>query len=100
MAAGRRRRQRDRGGVHPRGRSRHLVHLLAGRMRAGLRALLADGVSAPWVEQGRHPITNVVMMGMGEPLANFDNVVKALHLMLDDDAYGLSRRRVTLSTSR
>jgi len=38
-------------------------------------------------------------MGMGEPLANFDNVVAALQLMLDDDAYGLSRRRVTLSTS-
>jgi len=45
------------------------------------------------------PITNVVMMGMGEPLANFDNVVAALQLMLDDEAYGLSRRRVTLSTS-
>jgi len=45
------------------------------------------------------PITNVVMMGMGEPLANFDNVVRAMHLMLDDAAYGLSRRRVTLSTS-
>ncbi len=44
-------------------------------------------------------ITNVVMMGMGEPLANFDNVVAAMRLMLDDDAYGLSRRRVTLSTS-
>lgn len=44
-------------------------------------------------------VTNVVMMGMGEPLANFDNVVAAMHLMLDDDAYGLSRRRVTLSTS-
>ena len=39
------------------------------------------------------------MMGMGEPLANFENVVSALHLMLDDDAYGLSRRRVTLSTA-
>ena len=39
------------------------------------------------------------MMGMGEPLANFDNVVPALELMLDDNAYGLSRRRVTLSTS-
>jgi 23S rRNA (adenine2503-C2)-methyltransferase len=63
------------------------------------RTLLADGISAPWVEHGRHPITNVVMMGMGEPLANFDNVVAAMHLMLDDDAYGLSRRRVTLSTS-
>ncbi|HUP93796.1 MAG TPA: 23S rRNA (adenine(2503)-C(2))-methyltransferase RlmN [Burkholderiales bacterium] len=44
-------------------------------------------------------ITNVVMMGMGEPLANFDNVVTAMQLMLDDSAYGLSRRRVTLSTS-
>jgi 23S rRNA (adenine2503-C2)-methyltransferase len=63
------------------------------------RTLLAAGVSAPWVEHGRHPITNVVLMGMGEPLANFDNVVGALRLMLDDNAYGLSRRRVTLSTS-
>ena len=45
------------------------------------------------------PVTNVVMMGMGEPLANFDAVVAAMSLMLDDNAYGLSRRRVTLSTS-
>jgi 23S rRNA (adenine2503-C2)-methyltransferase len=45
------------------------------------------------------PVTNVVMMGMGEPLHNFENVVSALRLMLDDFAYGLSRRRVTLSTS-
>ncbi len=45
------------------------------------------------------PITNVVMMGMGEPLLNFDNVVMAMDLMLDDLAYGLSKRRVTLSTS-
>lgn len=44
-------------------------------------------------------VTNVVMMGMGEPLANFDNVVMALDLMLDDHAYGLSRRKVTVSTS-
>jgi 23S rRNA (adenine2503-C2)-methyltransferase len=44
-------------------------------------------------------ISNVVMMGMGEPLLNYDNVVPALKLMLDDNAYGLSRRRVTLSTS-
>ncbi|MGI4860452.1 MAG: 23S rRNA (adenine(2503)-C(2))-methyltransferase RlmN [Janthinobacterium lividum] len=44
-------------------------------------------------------VTNVVMMGMGEPLLNFDNVVSAMRLMLDDNAYGLSRRRVTLSTS-
>jgi 23S rRNA (adenine2503-C2)-methyltransferase len=44
-------------------------------------------------------ISNVVLMGMGEPLANFDNVLAALRLMLDDNAYGLSRRRVTVSTS-
>jgi 23S rRNA (adenine2503-C2)-methyltransferase len=49
--------------------------------------------------KGERVISNVVMMGMGEPLANFDNVVTAMHLMLDDNAYGLSRRRVTLSTS-
>ena len=44
-------------------------------------------------------ITNVVMMGMGEPLANYKNVLQALEMMLDDQIYGLSRRRVTLSTS-
>jgi 23S rRNA (adenine2503-C2)-methyltransferase len=44
-------------------------------------------------------VTNVVMMGMGEPLLNFDNVVDAMSLMLNDMAYGLSKRRVTLSTS-
>lgn len=48
---------------------------------------------------GKWPVTNVVMMGMGEPLLNYDNTVSALRLMLDDHAYGLSRRRVTLSTS-
>lgn len=44
-------------------------------------------------------VTNVVMMGMGEPLLNFDNVVAAMDIMMDDFAYGLSKRRVTLSTS-
>ena len=44
-------------------------------------------------------ISNVVMMGMGEPLMNFDNVVDSMSLMLEDNAYGLSKRRVTLSTS-
>ena len=44
-------------------------------------------------------VTNVVMMGMGEPLLNFDNVVSAMELMMEDLAYGLSKRRVTLSTS-
>ncbi|MEO7031161.1 MAG: 23S rRNA (adenine(2503)-C(2))-methyltransferase RlmN [Herbaspirillum sp.] len=49
--------------------------------------------------KGERQITNVVLMGMGEPLLNFRPVVGALRLMLDDNAYGLSRRRVTLSTS-
>jgi len=48
---------------------------------------------------GERIISNVVMMGMGEPLTNYDNVVTAMQIMLDDSAYGLSRRRVTLSTS-
>ncbi|MBN9229744.1 MAG: 23S rRNA (adenine(2503)-C(2))-methyltransferase RlmN [Legionella sp.] len=51
--------------------------------------------------EGAHDkhLTNVVMMGMGEPLLNFDNVVSAMNIMMDDFAYGLSKRRVTLSTS-
>lgn len=49
--------------------------------------------------KGERQISNVVMMGMGEPLFNFDASVNALKLMLDDNAYGLSRRRVTVSTS-
>jgi len=44
-------------------------------------------------------ISNVVFMGMGEPMLNLDNVIPALRLMLDDNAYGLSRRRVTVSTA-
>jgi 23S rRNA (adenine2503-C2)-methyltransferase len=49
--------------------------------------------------EGERPVSNVVMMGMGEPLLNLENVIPALRLMLDDNAYGLSRRRVTVSTS-
>jgi 23S rRNA (adenine2503-C2)-methyltransferase len=72
---------------------------IIGQLWIANRALLAGNVAAPWVQHGRHPITNVVMMGMGEPLANYDNVITAMRIMLDDNAYGLSRRRVTLSTS-
>ena len=77
-------------------------NLTAGEIIGQLRhanRVLSDGAQAGWATSGRHPVTNVVMMGMGEPLANFDNVVTAMQLMLDDNAYGLSRRRVTLSTS-
>jgi len=65
---------------------------IIGQLWLANHCLAADGDDA-------RRVTNVVMMGMGEPLANFDNVVAAMHLMLDDNAYGLSRRRVTLSTS-
>jgi 23S rRNA (adenine2503-C2)-methyltransferase len=50
-------------------------------------------------DSGERVISNVVLMGMGEPLANYESVVAALKLMLDDNAYGLSRRRVTVSTA-
>ncbi len=67
----------------------------------------AEIVGQLWLanrELGRDPrgeriISNVVLMGMGEPLLNFDNVVAAMDLMMDDLAYGLSKRRVTLSTA-
>jgi 23S rRNA (adenine2503-C2)-methyltransferase len=49
--------------------------------------------------KAKRRVTNVVMMGMGEPLMNFDNVVDAMGIMLEDNAYGLSKRRVTLSTA-
>lgn len=52
-----------------------------------------------WQPGSPRVVTNVVMMGMGEPLLNFDNVVAAMSLMTDDLSYGLSKRKVTLSTS-
>lgn len=59
---------------------------------------LAKNILQPNPESER-VISNVVMMGMGEPLLNYKNVIDAMTLMLDDNAYGLSKRRVTLSTS-
>jgi 23S rRNA (adenine2503-C2)-methyltransferase len=49
--------------------------------------------------RGLRPVTNVVMMGMGEPLMNFDNVIHAMNIMNDDLGCGISKRRITLSTS-
>ena len=64
---------------------------------------VAEIIGQLWVAQRElgeaARITNVVLMGMGEPLLNFSNVVSAIDLMMDDFAYGLSKRRVTLSTS-
>lgn len=59
-------------------------------------AINSYGAFAPGAKR---VVSNVVMMGMGEPLLNFDNVVSAMDLMMEDLAYGLSKRRVTLSTS-
>ena len=67
----------------------------------------AEIIAQLWVAQrelaaagaASRPVTNVVLMGMGEPLLNFDAVVSAMRLMMEDHAYGLSRRRLTLSTA-
>ncbi|MEQ3723061.1 23S rRNA (adenine(2503)-C(2))-methyltransferase RlmN [Alcanivorax sp.] len=48
---------------------------------------------------GQHPITNVVMMGMGEPLLNYDKVLTAMRIMKDDLGYGIGKKRITVSTS-
>lgn len=66
---------------------------IIGQVWVAVRALAGEN------KKHDHTVSNVVMMGMGEPLLNFDNVVKAMDLMMDDFAYGLSKRRVTLSTS-
>ena len=60
--------------------------------------LAANSFGTPRSQSDRN-ITNVVMMGMGEPLLNFIPVVNAMHILMDDNAYGLSKRKVTLSTS-
>jgi 23S rRNA (adenine2503-C2)-methyltransferase len=65
---------------------------IIGQLWFARQTLLARG-------DGNPGVTNVVMMGMGEPLLNFDNVVEAMRLMMDDYAYGIGKRKVTLSTS-
>jgi 23S rRNA (adenine2503-C2)-methyltransferase len=70
-----------------------------GNTRTGVRPQAHEPGSDPREHTSPRPVTNVVMMGMGEPLNNFAPVTDAMEVMLDDHAYGLSRRRVTLSTS-
>ncbi|MCX7892278.1 MAG: 23S rRNA (adenine(2503)-C(2))-methyltransferase RlmN [Burkholderiales bacterium] len=75
---------------------------IIGQLWLATRALRGGAARLGGAAQGaarERPVSNVVLMGMGEPLLNLDNVVPALRLMLDDNAYGLSRRRVTVSTS-
>lgn len=75
---------------------------IIGQLWHARRAVMADLLTAR-TDGGATPpdrvISNVVMMGMGEPLLNYSQVLIALKLMLDDNSYGLSRRRVTVSTS-
>jgi len=66
---------------------------IIGQLWLAKRELDAFGTKKP------RRVTNVVMMGMGEPLLNFDNVMNAISLMMEDNCYGLSKRRVTISTS-
>ncbi len=66
---------------------------IIGQLRIAIRA------SGKFDTTAQRAVTNVVLMGMGEPLMNFDNVVDAVQLMMEDNAYGLSKRRVTLSTA-
>ena len=61
--------------------------------------LAVKSFGLPVKDSQKRAVTNVVMMGMGEPLLNFEPVVDAMSLMLEDQAYCLSKRRVTLSTS-
>jgi 23S rRNA (adenine2503-C2)-methyltransferase len=68
------------------------VHEIIGQMWVANKALGRD-------PKGERIISNVVFMGMGEPLLNFDNTLKTIDLLLDDFAYGLSKRRITISTS-
>ena len=77
-----------------------------GRQGFNRNLTTAEIISQVWfarntlrTEQIERPITNIVLMGMGEPLLNYDQVVPALRLMLDDCSYGFSRRKVTLSTA-
>ncbi len=66
---------------------------IIGQVRVAIRSF------GPFDPSGDRRVTNVVLMGMGEPLMNFENVVDATQLMMEDNAYGLSKRRVTLSTA-
>ncbi|MER1941429.1 MULTISPECIES: 23S rRNA (adenine(2503)-C(2))-methyltransferase RlmN [unclassified Castellaniella] len=75
---------------------------IIGQLWYANRALYEDPQAARLngpAEDARRAVSNVVMMGMGEPLLNYDQVLGALRLMVSDHAYGLSRRRVTVSTS-
>jgi len=72
--------------------------LIEHRLQTEIEMISTDSILPKSIKKDKSLISNVVIMGMGEPLSNFNAMVKALHLMLDDFSYGLSWRRVTLST--
>ncbi len=87
-------------GYHGEGRTEIPAESLStSSLRSGRTEIPAGSLSTSSLRSGRTKITNIVFMGMGEPLLNFDKVVKSINIMLDDNAYGLSKRRVTLSTA-
>ncbi len=75
---------------------------IVGQVSQAWKALMNDKSTNPTIQrEGKdpRPITNIVLMGMGEPLLNYDQVTKAIRILLDDFAFGLSKRRITLSTA-
>ncbi|MBL4851668.1 MAG: 23S rRNA (adenine(2503)-C(2))-methyltransferase RlmN [Gammaproteobacteria bacterium] len=76
-----------------------LAYKALGYHNEGRTKIPMESLSTSSLQSGRTKITNIVFMGMGEPLLNFDKVVKSINVMLDDNAYGLSKRRITLSTA-
>ena len=96
------------GGVHaglpflPHGHTKLVRNLTAAEITGQLvaaRDALEDWLTGNTSNSGARKITNIVLMGMGEPLYNTDNVIAALNVMSDGDGLALSRRRITLSTS-
>ena len=76
-----------------------LANRTLGAVASERAEIVVEEAASKVAEKRQRIISNVVMMGMGEPLLNYQPTLAALRLMLDDNAYGLSRRRVTLSTS-
>jgi len=87
-------------GYHNEGRAEiPMESLSTSSLQSGRTEIPMESLSTSSLQSGRTKITNIVFMGMGEPLLNFDKVVKSINIMLDDNAYGLSKRRITLSTA-
>ena len=80
------------------GTQRLVRNLTSGEIVGQVMAAL-DVLEAWPAAQVNRPVTNIVLMGMGEPLYNLDNVAKAIHVIMDNEGIAISKRRITLSTS-